>query len=603
MIKFNRIRRSTIFCAVLLLVSGCAGNSLKNNTLDDEAQEVYSPDKNANEIGEISQVSMDTQDKAGDELNNSTNGQSKEVTDDEESSSLLNDSSPYNISGDIVTYKVISDEMLETDEGNDSASYVIYDQIIFSESTKEKYPQLTDSVESMNNVMKATAMESLAGSYYYIKDFVEEQHMPFSDIYTINVDRADDTLFAYTISHETISDGPHPFYDTQVVAIETLSGNQIYVNDVVKDTEELADLIIQNLDLDNEVEMTDEELEDAKVQVDNMVKDNSLPWTLDENSFHVDFPAGSIFYYAIGPVSADLSLKKYTNLVNEKFLQYSVDNSIAKRFTSSDAETISVGEFELSEYYSEGDAGFSEDNVYLYLNQYDYYISDNVSDNSNDCKIEITERENHKSDWLDQSAWSGEYGVTLPACGYDVYYADDEYGYCFENNYEYGTLILSLYSPDGNTFIKSYNFSEFINSPSINYEDPFSDVIDCYIKYAKVYDGILYVSIGHNTYSSANPVTSYIVAVDLGTNEVLWRSQNLVAGSNNFIVGPDTIICGYGFTAEDDYIYVLNRNNGKVTKQIKVNSAPDYFIPIDDSSMYVLTYDTWYIYDIKGNWN
>ncbi|HOO64713.1 MAG TPA: hypothetical protein PK364_12455, partial [Synergistaceae bacterium] len=42
----------------------------------------------------------------------------------------------------------------------------------------------------------------------------------------------------------------------------------------------------------------------------------------------------------------------------------------------------------------------------------------------------------------------------------------------------------------------------------------------------------------------------------LATGEVLWRSAPLVSNCSNFARSGDGIITGYGFTEEDDYLYV-----------------------------------------------
>ena len=58
------------------------------------------------------------------------------------------------------------------------------------------------------------------------------------------------------------------------------------------------------------------------------------------------------------------------------------------------------------------------------------------------------------------------------------------------------------------------------------------------------------------------------------------------------------IICGYGFTNEPDYLYLINKNTGDLLQQIKLNTAPEYIIRKQDQ-LYVRTYDTDYIFEIK----
>jgi hypothetical protein len=69
---------------------------------------------------------------------------------------------------------------------------------------------------------------------------------------------------------------------------------------------------------------------------------------------------------------------------------------------------------------------------------------------------------------------------------------------------------------------------------------------------------------------------AYITAIDPGSREILWRSRSLVSNSENFIIAGDTIVTGYGFSAESDYISLLNRLTGEVMEIYSVPSAPVY---------------------------
>jgi len=112
------------------------------------------------------------------------------------------------------------------------------------------------------------------------------------------------------------------------------------------------------------------------------------------------------------------------------------------------------------------------------------------------------------------------------------------------------------------------------------------------LQWADVEQGILYVSNGHRTYSaSSGGQNSYITAIDMETLEVLWRTRPLVSNSENFLIEGDTIITGYGFTDEDDYVYLINRLTGEVMESYDVPSAPEYFYREDDR-LYVRCYDT-----------
>jgi hypothetical protein len=64
------------------------------------------------------------------------------------------------------------------------------------------------------------------------------------------------------------------------------------------------------------------------------------------------------------------------------------------------------------------------------------------------------------------------------------------------------------------------------------------------------------------------------------------------------VVG-DAVISGYGFTAEPDYLYVLNKRTGSTLQRVAVKSGPEHLIQQNDR-MFVRTYDTDYVLRIVG---
>jgi hypothetical protein len=80
----------------------------------------------------------------------------------------------------------------------------------------------------------------------------------------------------------------------------------------------------------------------------------------------------------------------------------------------------------------------------------------------------------------------------------------------------------------------------------------------------------------------------------------LWRSQPLVCNANNFVIINDVIICGYGFTAEPDFLYLIDKTTGEILQQIKVKTAPEYLIQ-KDNKLYVRTYDRDYLFEVRQN--
>ncbi len=109
--------------------------------------------------------------------------------------------------------------------------------------------------------------------------------------------------------------------------------------------------------------------------------------------------------------------------------------------------------------------------------------------------------------------------------------------------------------------------------------------------WAREANGVLYVQNAHLTYArSSYGQNAYVTAIDAKTKRRLWRSRALVANAQTFAVTPDYILSGYGFTAEPDYLYLLDRRTGRVVERLSLPSGPER-ITRSGTSFVVRTYD------------
>lgn len=142
-----------------------------------------------------------------------------------------------------------------------------------------------------------------------------------------------------------------------------------------------------------------------------------------------------------------------------------------------------------------------------------------------------------------------------------------------------------------------FDFAPFLMPPA--YERTEAEFVRGDVEWAIARSGVLYVSTGHRTYAaSSKGKNAYITAIELSSGDILWQSAPLVANAQNFIVHGEHIITGYGFSAEPDFLYVLETSTGKTVTTIPVNSGPSYIIE-KDAKLWVRTYDTDYVFDIK----
>jgi hypothetical protein len=117
------------------------------------------------------------------------------------------------------------------------------------------------------------------------------------------------------------------------------------------------------------------------------------------------------------------------------------------------------------------------------------------------------------------------------------------------------------------------------------------DLVRQEIQWAATAAGVLYVETSHLTYArSSGGRNAYLTAVDLRTGKPIWRSAALVGNARTFQVLGTVLVTGYGFTAEPDYLFLLDRATGKLVDRLLVPSAPEYVLR-KGSRLYVRTYD------------
>ncbi len=112
------------------------------------------------------------------------------------------------------------------------------------------------------------------------------------------------------------------------------------------------------------------------------------------------------------------------------------------------------------------------------------------------------------------------------------------------------------------------------------------------MKWAEVDDGVLYVSNTHMTYASMSDESNgYITVIDLNTLEIILRSRSLDSDNRNSLLLDDVIIMGYGFSNEEDSLYVLDRYTGEIVQSVHVPTSPDYLFT-HGNSMHVRCYSS-----------
>ncbi len=204
----------------------------------------------------------------------------------------------------------------------------------------------------------------------------------------------------------------------------------------------------------------------------------------------------------------------------------------------------------------------------------------------------VSEKEN---DIIDLEVWLEENNLSAP----ELPYSDEKYFYDYTGVF-YETTNLVISETTDMKYIYQIDLTDFSMLPgkTIDPDQTFTDDRG-YVNYAKIEDNLLYVSTGHRGYTENNPSTGYITAIDLESGEVIWKTAPQISNARNFEIVGDVIVCGYGFTDESDYLYVLNKSNGQVMEQIPLKTQAEYIVA-KDSTLYVRTYNRNYEFAICG---
>lgn len=463
-----------------------------------------------------------------------------------------------------------------------------YPEIVLSDSYRTQYPKLAGYIDSLNLGYSEQIPDTISEyANWAEEDTFNEDALYYSAI-DIDVVRADDRLFSMLISYGDESGGAHPNHGSSTLNVDPVTGNLLTLSDVLADDTNFAVYVRNELEIaypgiTEEVDSFyfQEEGEDPDVFRQKLDHD-SYTWTIDEKGLNIFFSPYEIASYATGDMEITLTTDNYPELIQQAYkLDKAQDMNKIVRELEGDSVTVSpkeepqepdvstISNPTWKKYVAEGQVAASEGHISL----------EKVTEN--------------KTDWLDTAVWAEKNGFELAnLCHEDENYYYSPYNYI---DYDYMYTALRIYNNDMSQMLYDLNLDLLCNGPD-DVEGKFSAQSQ-FIRYAEIVDGILYASIGHWGYASEEPWSSYMVAIDLDTKELLFRSEPLVSNANNFKIVDNTIICGYGFTAEPDYIYLLDRFTGEKIETITVNSAPSQFEVVDDM-LYMATYDTAYEFKI-----
>lgn len=284
------------------------------------------------------------------------------------------------------------------------------------------------------------------------------------------------------------------------------------------------------------------------------------------------------------------SQKQIDDAIAQKEAEYEIDDTIR---AGKSVEFTPLSESQYEKVFSWVDK--NKISVMLDKPSWEYYCADGNAKPVATNQISVFLKE--PNDITDDYKWFNMLDIVEPD---RLRYVDDTYEYVLSgvdsSNLEWYPYIMDIYDRKTGEIRYNIDFSNYYEPDEYVVGD--KRFVEESIHWSTYEDGVLYVSNFHNTYASSAPHNGYITAFDVNNGfKVLWRTEPLTVNSNNFVIDGDAIYCGYGFTDEDDFVYVVDKKTGKRMQQIKVKTGPDWLYVMDDV-LFVRCYDTDYRFEI-----
>lgn len=119
------------------------------------------------------------------------------------------------------------------------------------------------------------------------------------------------------------------------------------------------------------------------------------------------------------------------------------------------------------------------------------------------------------------------------------------------------------------------------------------------VRWAEAHEGVLYACTSNLYYASdSGGLNAFMTAIELRTGELLWQSEPLVCNVHSFVVRDGWIVSGYGYTAEPDFLFVLDMKTGATVQRVALESGPEEIVD-KGGKLYVRTYDRDYVFALR----
>ncbi len=219
---------------------------------------------------------------------------------------------------------------VELKDGDDLLAAGCYVTIKLDDDTAGEYPELAETIELFNQGEGESLTSYLSGCEKEIRQMrAEGMPMNYEEDHFLHPERADDKAFSYVMEYYSFLGGAHGSTAYRAYNTDPSTGKDIKLDDVVKDTSSLPDIVVDELVKQNDdLEEYFESLEGGKDDVKELVKERlennarDLVWGLRYDGIHIWFEDYAMGTYAAGARDVVVRFADYPDVFTDEYNGY-----------------------------------------------------------------------------------------------------------------------------------------------------------------------------------------------------------------------------------------------------------------------------------------
>ena len=199
--------------------------------------------------------------------------------------------------------------------------YTGYDLVYLDPEDQEKYPELNETLTTINDRISDEYLTFISDTKEsYFDDYGDSEWTPtlYENI-SRDVARADETAFTVVNYVDSYYGGAHGMYGVYANNIDTETGAELSLTDVVTDIDSLKPLIIEALEYKYDTDMMDD-LDTALAYYFEDEQWDSLEWILGYNGVAFYFGPYIIGPYAAGDFCVEILFENVPEIFNPKYM-------------------------------------------------------------------------------------------------------------------------------------------------------------------------------------------------------------------------------------------------------------------------------------------